>query len=70
MSTYLRLGLVAAALAATCGGAVANAEPQCLDMGPSQPFIGGPVPISRPQYVDPDPFACVSAVVSTLPPLT
>lgn len=65
MSKLLRIVLVAGVVAATSGitSSYATGHEQCLDFGPSQPFLGGPVPISRPTYVDPDPGACLRALI-------
>jgi hypothetical protein len=60
MKNLVRVAILAGALAATMAVPALAEDPQCLDMGPSQPFIGGPVPIDRPTYVDPDLAACLA----------
>ena len=62
MKNLVRLIVLAGALAASMA-VPATANPQCLDFGPSQPLVGGPVPISRPSYVDPDPAACLATIL-------
>ena len=63
MKNLVGIVVSAGALAATMA-APAMAEPQCVEVGPAQPYVSvAGVPVSGPSYVDTDPWACLYSLV-------